>query len=46
MAKYCYNNNQLHIQRESALLKSKITFYILINIVPNPMIYVNMEYLD
>ena len=45
MAKYCYNN-QLYIQRESALLASKIIFYILINIVPNPMIYINMEYLD
>ena len=38
MAKYCYDN-QLYIQRESALFASKITFYILNNIVPNPMIY-------
>ena len=39
LAKYCYDNS-LYEQRESALFASKITFYILNNIIPNPSIYV------
>ena len=38
LAKYCYDNS-LYEQRESALFASKITFYILNNIIPNPSIY-------
>ena len=39
LAKYCYDNS-LYEQRESALFASKITFYVLNNIIPNPCIYV------
>ena len=39
LAKYCYDNS-LYEQRESALFASKITFYILNNIIPNPSIYI------
>ena len=38
LAKYCYDN-ALYDQRESALFASKITFYVLNNIIPNPSIY-------
>ena len=38
LAKYCYDNS-LYEQRESALFASKITFYVLNNIIPNPSIY-------
>ena len=39
LAKYCYDKS-LYEQRESTLFASKITFYILNNIIPNPSIYV------
>ena len=38
LAKYCYDNS-LYDQIESALFASKITFYVLNNIIPNPSIY-------
>ena len=38
LSKYCYDNS-LYDQLESALFASKITFYVLNNIIPNPSIY-------